>query len=60
MEKKLHRKNEGKMVCGVCAGLAEYMNVDVTIVRIVTVLLSLGAGSGLFLYILAAILMPAE
>jgi phage shock protein PspC (stress-responsive transcriptional regulator) len=60
MEKKLHRKNEGKMVFGVCAGLAEYMNVDVTIVRIVTVLLSLGAGSGLFLYILAAILMPAE
>ena len=60
MEKKLHRKTDGQMICGVCNGLAEYLQIDVTVVRILTVAASLGGGVGLILYIAAALIMPAE
>ena len=59
-EKKLHRKTEGQMICGVCTGLAEYFNVDVTVVRLIAVVLSLGSGLGWLAYIIAAIVLPVE
>lgn len=40
-EKKLYKKTSEKKICGVCAGLAEYLNMDVTVVRLLFVLLSL-------------------
>lgn len=58
--KKLYRVQEGKMICGVCAGLAEYFDVDVTLVRLGTVVLSLAVGSGILAYIIAAIVMPPK
>lgn len=58
--KKLHRKENGKMLAGVCAGLAEYFNIDVTIIRLAWVLLILFAGCGFWAYIIALIIMPKD
>jgi len=60
MDKRLHRKEEGKLFLGVCTGLADYFNVDVSIMRILTVALSVFGGGGLILYIAAAVIMPVE
>jgi phage shock protein C len=55
-QKKLVRK-EGKIL-GVCAGLAEYLDVDVTIIRIAFVFSVIFAGFGLIPYIILALIMP--
>ncbi len=47
-----------RMICGVCGGIAEYFNIDPTIVRLGFVLLSIFAGGGLLAYIIAAIVIP--
>lgn len=57
-EKKLKKSATDRKICGVCGGLAEYLNVDSTIIRLLVVLLICGAGSGLLAYIVAAIIMP--
>ena len=59
-EKKLYRVEEGKMIAGVCGGLAEYFNIDITLIRLAWVVLSLLAGSGIVAYIIAAIIMPPK
>ncbi|MBR6102131.1 MAG: PspC domain-containing protein [Ruminococcus sp.] len=59
MEKKLYRKREGKMICGVCAGVAEYFEVDPNVVRIGTVILGC-MGVGVITYIVAAIILPEK
>ena len=59
-QKKLYKISEQKMICGVCAGLAEYLNVDVSIVRIVMVLIAFACGSGIIAYIAAAIILPEK
>ena len=46
MEKKLYRIREGKMVCGVCGGIAKYFGIDVSLVRLGVVLLSCAGFSG--------------
>ena len=58
MEKKLYRVTEGKMVAGVCGGVAEYFNVDVTVVRLVWAVASCFAFAGVVAYIAAAVIMP--
>ena len=58
MEKKLYRINEGKKLAGVCTGLAKYFNLDVTIIRLIWVACVLLGGSGILLYIIAALLIP--
>ena len=60
MEKKLYRSNTDKKVCGVCGGLAEYLEMDVTIIRLVAVLAVVFAGCGLLAYLIAAIVMPVK
>lgn len=58
-EKKLTRNPEDQMIFGVCSGLANYLNLDPVIVRLVIVLLVLfGHGVGILIYLLLAILMP--
>lgn len=57
MEKRLY-KSQDKMVCGVCAGIAEYFGVDPTLVRLGTVVLTLAGSTGFWAYVLAAIIMP--
>ena len=58
MEKKLYRINNGKKLCGVCGGLAEYFAIDPTLVRLAWVLLAIFAGMGLLAYIICALVIP--
>ena len=60
MEKRLYRIEEGKMVAGVCGGVAEYFNIDPTVVRLGWTLISAFAGAGIVAYIAAAIIMPVK
>ena len=59
MEKKLYRSTDKKMIAGVCAGLAEYINIDPTIVRLIWALIAL-SGAGILAYLLAAIIIPEK
>ena len=54
--KKLYKSNN-RMICGVCAGIAEYLGIDPTIVRLIWAALGL-TGTGILLYIIAALVMP--
>lgn len=60
MNKKLYKSRTDKKICGVCGGIANYLNMDSTIVRLVTALLVLGMGSGLLIYFVAALIMDDE
>jgi phage shock protein C len=60
MEKRLYKSNTNKMLCGVCGGIAEYFNIDPTLVRLGWVIFSLAGGSGVLAYIIAAIIIPDE
>lgn len=55
--KKLAKSNDDRLICGVCAGIAKYFNIDPTIVRILWALFAL-SGGGIIIYIIAAIIMP--
>lgn len=59
-EKRLARVEEGKMIAGVCTGLARYFGVDVTVVRLVFALLALFAAGGVLLYLILWLIMPME
>ena len=54
--KKLYKSNN-RMICGVCAGIAEYLGIDPTVVRLICAALGL-TGTGILLYIIAALVMP--
>ena len=56
--KKLTKSRKQKVVAGVCGGIAEYLNVDVTIIRMIAMGLILVCGSGLLAYVIAAVIMP--
>lgn len=56
--KKLTKSGSQKMIAGVCGGIAEYLNVDVTVVRLITAVLVLAFGSGALAYLAAAVIMP--
>ena len=58
--KKLYRSRSQRMMLGVCGGIAEYFNMDATIVRLVFAALSIFCGGGILAYIVAAILIPEE
>lgn len=59
-DKRLLRSRDNKMLFGVCGGVAEYLNIDPVIVRLLIVLLTLAHGSGLFIYLVLALIMPQE
>jgi phage shock protein C len=59
--RKLYRSQTDKKIAGVCGGLAEYFNIDVTVVRIVFVLLLLPGGlPGFIPYLLLWALVPLK
>lgn len=60
MEKKLFRSETDKMVGGVCGGLAQYFNIDSTIVRLIFVLIVVYGGTGLVVYVILWIVMPTQ
>ncbi|SJZ42522.1 PspC domain-containing protein [Selenihalanaerobacter shriftii] len=57
---KLYRSSTDKMVAGICGGISEYFGVDSTIVRLIWVLLFIGAGAGFIAYILCWIIIPKK
>ena len=59
MDRKLYRAEEGKMIAGVCAGLAEYFAIDPTLVRLAWVLFCALGGSGVLAYIICALIIPS-
>ena len=56
--RKLHKSKTDKKICGVCGGIAECLNVDSTLVRLIWAVLFICGGGGLLLYIVAAFIMP--
>ena len=60
MEKKLYRITEGRKLAGVCGGIAEYFNIDATLVRLACALFTLFAFAGLLVYIVCAIVIPEK
>ncbi len=51
-------KSFDKKICGVCGGIAEYFDIDPTLVRLIWVIMILCFGTGLLAYLIAAIIMP--
>lgn len=60
MEKKLYRSNADKKIAGVCGGLAKYLGIDVTVIRLIWVIVVLFGGAGLLAYLICALLIPEE
>ena len=58
--RKLYRSRTNRQVAGVCGGLAEYFNLDVTLIRVLFVLLAVLGGSGLVIYVAMWIIVPKE
>ena len=56
--KKLYRSNQNRMLAGVCGGIAEYFNIDPTVVRIAWAILSLMGALGIMAYVICLVLMP--
>ena len=60
MAKKLYRSRSDRMIAGVCGGLAEYFDIDPTIVRVIAVLTIFLGSLGIWAYIILAIVVPLE
>lgn len=58
--KRLYKSDTEVMIGGVCGGLAEYFNIDPSIVRLIYVLLGVTGGSGLFFYLLLWAILPTK
>ncbi len=55
---RIHKSVKDKKIAGVCGGIAEYLNADPTIIRLVFALLVLGWGTGVLAYIVCALILP--
>ena len=58
MKKRLYRSRKEKIFGGVCGGIAEYLNTDPTLIRILWIIFTLAVGSGVLAYIIAWIIIP--
>ena len=58
MEKRLVRNVQDKKIAGVCAGLADYLDIDATLVRGLQILFTLLGGSGILAYLIFWLIMP--
>lgn len=58
MAKKLTKSRYEKKIAGVCGGIANFFDVDVTVIRILWILFTFMGGSGLLAYIICALIMP--
>lgn len=58
--KRLVRKRDGKMIAGVAAGIADYFEVDVNLIRVILVVTAIMGGFGLVVYLVMWILVPEE
>ena len=58
--KKLRRSRKNRVVCGVMGGIAEYFDIDSTVIRLLWILATLFFGSGILCYIICALVMPVK
>jgi Putative stress-responsive transcriptional regulator len=58
--KRLYRIREGRVVAGVCAGIAAYFGIDPTLVRLAFALFTIFGGAGVLIYLIAWIVIPEE
>ena len=58
--RRLYRSRTDRQLAGVCGGLAQYFNIDATLIRVLFVVLALLGGPGLVIYLLMWILVPEE
>ncbi len=59
-KKRLYRSRKERSVAGVCGGIADYIGIDPTLVRLLWVIFSLAGGPGVLLYIVMAVVVPEE
>ena len=57
-DKRLYKSSENSMLCGVCGGIGEYLNLDPTVIRLLWIIFSFVGGCGILAYIIAAIVIP--
>ena len=60
MVKRLYRSKKNKVIAGVCGGIAEYLEVDPVIIRLIWVVASLAWGAGILAYLIAWLIIPAR
>ena len=60
MAKRLYRSRTDRKIAGVCGGIAEYFDIDPTLVRLAWVIFCMAGGSGVLGYIIAALVMPED
>jgi phage shock protein C len=58
--KKLYKSSKERVICGVCGGIAEYLKVDASLIRVLWVLFACLGGSGILAYIIIAIILPEK
>lgn len=58
MDKRLYKSDTNRTLAGVCGGIAEYFNIDPTLVRLAWIIFCFAGGSGILAYIIAAIIIP--
>jgi len=56
--KKLYKSDKNKIFCGVCGGIAEYLHIDPSVIRVLWVLFGCLGGAGIVAYIIIAIILP--
>ena len=60
VNKRLYRSRKDRQMAGVCGGVADYLGLDPTLVRLVWVIVSIAGGPGLLLYVIMAAVVPEE
>ena len=60
MSKKLYKSTTDRKLCGVCVGIANYLNIDPTVVRLLWALITFLGGAGVIAYIVCALVIPDE
>ena len=60
MKKRLYRSRRERKLAGICGGIAEYFDVDPTLVRLGWIVFSLAYGSGILAYLICLIVVPEE
>ena len=58
--KRIYKSSVNKMLCGVCGGIAEYLDIDPTLMRLIWAGVSIMGGAGVLGYIVAAIIIPSD
>lgn len=58
--KRMYKIDQGKKISGVCGGVADYFNIDPSIVRILWAVISFAYGIGIILYIVCAFVLPKK